>query len=99
MSPDVVSVGEKEEGHSCRWTKNRKGAGTNSGESSARNLEAESITSTVGCVKLNTITGGSNQPLQQKTAVVGWVKSTTTAEDSSGGMGQINNPSTTALLY
>ena len=40
----------------CRWTKNRKGAGTNSGESGARNLEAGSIRSraesTGGCVKL-----------------------------------------------
>ena len=69
----MVSVGEEGEGHSCRWTKNRKGAGTNS----ARNLEAVSITSTGGCVKLNTITGGSNQPPQQKTAMVEWVKSTT----------------------
>ena len=73
----------------CRWTKNRKGSGTNSRESSARNLETVSIRSraqsTGGCVKLNTITGGSNQPPQQKTAVV--------------GMGQINNPSTTARVF
>ena len=27
----------------CRWTKNRKGTETNSGESGARNPEAESI--------------------------------------------------------
>ena len=44
----------------CRWTKHRKGAGTNSGESGARNLEAESIRSgaesTGGCVKLKTVT-------------------------------------------
>ena len=45
----------------CRWTEDRKGAGTNSGKSGARNLEAESIRSraestTRGCVKLNTIT-------------------------------------------
>ena len=44
----------------CRWTENRKGAGTNSGESGARNLEAESIRSgaesTGGCVKLKTFT-------------------------------------------
>ena len=39
----------------CRWTGNRKGAGTSRGESGARNLEAESIRSraetTGGCVK------------------------------------------------
>ena len=39
--------------------KDRKGAGTNSGESAARNLEAESIRSgaesTGGCVKLKTV--------------------------------------------
>ena len=29
----------------CRWTENRKGSGTNSGESGVRNLEAESIRS------------------------------------------------------
>ena len=44
----------------CRWTKNRNGAGTNSGESSARNLETESIRSraesTGGHVKLKTVT-------------------------------------------
>ena len=44
----------------CRRTGNRKGAGTNRGESGARNLEAESIRSraetTGGCVKLKTIT-------------------------------------------
>ena len=43
----------------CRWTENRKGAGTNSGESVARNLEAESIRnraeSTRRCVKLKTV--------------------------------------------
>ena len=41
----------------CRWTENRKGAGTSSGESGERNLEAESIRSraetTGGCVKLS----------------------------------------------
>ena len=31
----------------CRWTKNRKGAGINSGESGTRNLEAEGIRSRV----------------------------------------------------
>ena len=44
----------------CRWAENRKGAGTNSGESGGRNLEAESIRSraesTGGCVKLKTAT-------------------------------------------
>ena len=44
----------------CRWTEDRKGARTNSGESDARNLEAESIRSraesTGGCVKLKTVT-------------------------------------------
>ena len=44
----------------CRWTKHRKGAGTNGGESGARNLVAESIRSgaesTGGCVKLKTAT-------------------------------------------
>ena len=44
----------------CRWTENRKGTGTNSEESDARNLEAESIRSGVaspgGCVKLKTVT-------------------------------------------
>ena len=29
----------------CRWTKNRKGLGTNSGKSGTRNQEAESIRS------------------------------------------------------
>ena len=44
----------------CRRTENRKGAGTNSGQSGARNLEAENIRSgaesTGGCVKLKTVT-------------------------------------------
>ena len=44
----------------CWWTENRKGAGTNSGESGARNLETESIRSgaesTGRCVKLKTVT-------------------------------------------
>ena len=43
----------------CRRTENRKGVGTNSGESGMRNLEAESIgnrlESTGGCVKLKTV--------------------------------------------
>ena len=40
----------------CRRTENRNGAGTNSGESGARNLEAESIRSRAesagGCVSI-----------------------------------------------
>ena len=44
----------------CRVTEDRKGAGTNSGESGVGNLEAESIgsraESTGGCVKLKTVT-------------------------------------------
>ena len=46
----------------CRWTKNGKGVGTNSGEPGARNLEGESIGSRVesaptgGCVKPKTVT-------------------------------------------
>ena len=43
----------------CRWTGNAKGAGTNSGESGARNLEVESIRSraesTGGCVNLKIV--------------------------------------------
>ena len=43
----------------CRWTENRKSAGTNSGETCARNLVAESIRSraesTGGCAKLKTV--------------------------------------------
>ena len=43
-----------------RGTENGKGAGTNSGESGAKNLEAESVgsraESTGGCVKLKTVT-------------------------------------------
>ena len=38
-----------------RWTENKKGAGTNSGESGARNLEAEIIRSG-GRVKLKSVT-------------------------------------------
>ena len=44
----------------CRMTKDKKGTGTNSGESGMKNLEAESIRSraesTGGCVKLKTVT-------------------------------------------
>ena len=44
----------------CRGAENRKVAGTNSGKSSTRNLEVESIRSgaesTGGCVKLKTVT-------------------------------------------
>ena len=53
MSPERVSV-------PCRWTENRKGAVTNSGEPDVSNLEAERIRSRVestgGCVKLKTVT-------------------------------------------
>ena len=55
-----VSVGEGGEVIPCRWAENRKGAETNSGESGARNLEAEIIRSraesTGRCVKLKTVT-------------------------------------------
>ena len=44
----------------CRWTEDRKGAGTSNGESGTGNLEAESFRSraesTGGCVKLKTVT-------------------------------------------
>ena len=44
----------------CKWIENRKGAGANSEESGARDLEAESMRSraesTGGCVKLNILT-------------------------------------------
>ena len=44
----------------CRWTENRKGAGTSSGESGVRNLETDSIKSRAesigGSVKLKTVT-------------------------------------------
>ena len=33
MSPERVSVREEGQDHPCRWTEDRKGAGTNSGES------------------------------------------------------------------
>ena len=58
MSTERVSVSEEGEGHIlCRGTENRKGAETNTGESGASNLEAESIrSSTGGCVKLKTVT-------------------------------------------
>ena len=43
----------------CRGTEDRKGAGTSSGKSGTRNLEAESIRNradiTGGCVKLKTV--------------------------------------------
>ena len=45
MSPDCVSLGEEEEGHSMLMDLRQKGAGTNGGESGAMNLEAESISS------------------------------------------------------
>ena len=40
MSPERVSVREEGEVIPCRGNENRKGAGTSSGESGARNLEA-----------------------------------------------------------
>ena len=60
MSLERVSVGEEGEGHSMKMDRRQKGAGTNSEESGARNLEAESTSSgaesTGGCVKLKTVT-------------------------------------------
>ena len=60
MSPERVSVGEEGEGHSAQRGQDRKGAGTNSEMSGARNLEAVSIRSKAesagGCVKLKTVT-------------------------------------------
>ena len=60
MSAERVSVREEGEVVPCGWTKNRKGVETSSGESGARNLEAESIRSraesTGGRVKLMTVT-------------------------------------------
>ena len=63
MSPERVSVGEEGQGHSMlmdQKQKKKKSAGTNSGESGARNLEAGSIGSRAenmgGCVKLKTVT-------------------------------------------
>ena len=41
MSPERVSITEKGEDHSMQMDRNRKGAGTNSGESGAMNLEAD----------------------------------------------------------
>ena len=42
MSPERVSVGEEGgKGISFRWSENRKGVGTNSGKSDAKNLEVE----------------------------------------------------------
>ena len=57
MSPEREFLSERKgEVIPCRWTENTKSAGINSGESGARNLEAESIRSgaesTGGCVKL-----------------------------------------------
>ena len=60
MSPERVLSERKGKVTQCRWTENRQSAGTNSGESDARNLEAESIRSGVesmgGCVKMKTVT-------------------------------------------
>ena len=38
MSPERVSVGEEGEGHYMSMDRKQKGAGTNSGESGAKNL-------------------------------------------------------------
>ena len=43
MSPERVSVGEVGKGHSMLMDQKQKRRGTNSEESGARNLEAESI--------------------------------------------------------
>ena len=56
-----LDLNESREGFCRRGRGNRKGAGTNSGESGARNLEAESISSSAestggGRVKLKTVT-------------------------------------------
>ena len=60
MSPERVSVGEVGKGHSMLMDQKQKRRGTNSEESGARNLEAESIRSRVestgGCVELKTVT-------------------------------------------
>ena len=60
MSPERVSVGEVGKGHSMLMDQKQKRRGTNSEESGARNLEAESIRSgaesTGGRVKLKTVT-------------------------------------------
>ena len=46
MSPEREFLSERKgEVIPCRWTENTKSAGINSGESGARNLEAESIRS------------------------------------------------------
>ena len=58
-SPERVSDKEEGESHPHMGTKDRKGAGKNSGESGTRNLEAESIRRRVesigGCGKLKTV--------------------------------------------
>ena len=58
MSPEGDSAGEEGKVIPCRWTENRKGTGTTSGESGTRNLETENISSraesTGGCVNLKT---------------------------------------------
>ena len=60
MSPKRVSVGEEGEDHFMLMDRKQKRQWTNSGESGARNLEAESTRSgaesTGGCVKLKTVT-------------------------------------------
>ena len=62
MSREKAFIREEGEGHSMLMDlkQKRRGMGTNSGESGARNLKAESIRSraesTGGCVKLKTVT-------------------------------------------
>ena len=62
MSPERVSVGEEGgKGISFRWSENRKGVGTNSGESGAREIWRLRVSETeqksmVGCVKFKTVT-------------------------------------------
>ena len=52
MSPERGSVGEEGEGHSMLLDQKQKRRGTNSGESGARNLEAESIRSRAEYVRV-----------------------------------------------
>ena len=58
MSSEGDSAAEEGKVIPCRWADDRKGAGTNSGKSGTRNLEAENISSraesTGGCVNLKT---------------------------------------------
>ena len=43
MSPERVSIGEEGRGHiPCKWAENKKGEGTDSGESDTKNLKVNS---------------------------------------------------------